>query len=250
MLTEHKKQTIKFTIAIAVLLLILLFVAVVMMKYAIEGETNMPFELSKIIVISNVYGIDQSKENEKNWNYNICQNNDVYFYIDENQSQNNPEDLLLKSVKISNIQITKIPQKGIIQAYMPSSTSSEFYNYDKQFLISQELEYKGAVQTSYTNLEIGSKGGSALIRLVNTEIGNYVSNSEQSIANDATLLPKINATTEEIAFSVSFDFTIETTQNKYKANISLDLPTGNLAEQTNCSFEKTDMSDIIFKRVK
>ena len=43
---------------------------------------------------------------------------------------------------------------------------------------------------------------------------------------------------------------IETTNAKYQAEIVLELPTGNLDEQENCYLEKTDMKDIIFKRVK
>ena len=74
-----------------------------------------------------------------------------------------------------------------------------------------------------------------------------------AVTMDFTRLPKsllIEASKEEIQFSVSFDLLIETTQNKYQANITLDLPTGALGEEANCYFEKTDMSDIIFKRVK
>ena len=55
---------------------------------------------------------------------------------------------------------------------------------------------------------------------------------------------------EEIKFKVSFDFIIETTKAKYKSNIELELPTGNLGEEKNCYLEIDDTSNIIFKRVK
>ena len=161
-----------------------------------------------------------------------------------------PADLLIKKVTICNIQIIKEPKKGTLQTYMPNSEAGRLFTYDEQFLVQDSLTYKGASQSSTTNLEIGSKGGSMVVRFANTAVGNYSSDKDKQIVHDGTLLKKIEVGKEEIQFSVSFDLIIETTQNKYQANITLDLPTGNLGEEENCYFEKTDMSDIIFKRVK
>lgn len=249
LITQEKRQTIKLVVAIFILVIILAFVGIVMMKYEVEGETNMPFTLSKIVVVSSAEG-QENKESDLKWDFSINQNNDVYFYIDQNTNREVEEDLLIKNVTISNIQITKSPQKGTIQTYMPNSEAGRLFTYDEQFLVQDSLTYKGASQSSTTNLEIGSKGGSMVVRFANTAIGDYSSDDDEEIVHDGTLLKKIEASKEEIQFSVSFDFLIETTQNKYQANISLDLPTGNLGEEENCYFEKTDMSDIIFKRVK
>lgn len=249
LITQEKRQTIKLVVAIFILVIILAFVGIVMMKYEVEGETNMPFTLSKIVVVSSAEG-QENEESDLKWDFSINQNNDVYFYIDQNTNREVEEDLLIKNVTISNIQITKSPQKGTIQTYMPNSEAGRLFTYDEQFLVQDSLTYKGASQSSTTNLEIGSKGGSIVVRFANTAIGNYSSDKDKQIAHDGTLLKKIEASKEEIQFSVSFDFLIETTQNKYQANISLDLPTGNLGEEENSYFEKTDMSDIIFKRVK
>ncbi|MCI9178075.1 MAG: hypothetical protein HFJ28_05940 [Clostridia bacterium] len=133
---------------------------------------------------------------------------------------------------------------------MPNSEAKRLYSYDKQFLVEEKLTYKGASQSSTTNLEIGSKGGTALIRFSNSDIAKYTSSKDTEIIHDGTWLKKVGTTREEIGFTVSFDFTIETTKNKYKANITLDLPTGNLEEEGKCYLEKTDMKGIVFKRVK
>ncbi len=248
MISEQKKQTIKFIIAIAILVLIFIFVAICMIKYQVEGETSMPFKLSKIVVIGTAEGVEE-EESKARWNFNIYQNNDVYFYIDKNEEINVDEDLLIKNVKISNIQVTKAPQKGKIKVYMPNSEASRLYSYDDRFLVGEKLEYKGASQSSSTNLEIGSRGGTAYIRFSNADIGNYSSDKDEQIIHDGTWIPKINTNKEEIQFSVSFDFTIETTKTKYQTNINLDLPTGNI-EEGSCYMKKTNMEDCIFKRVK
>ena len=248
MITEGKKQTIKLVIAIFALVLVITFALIIMMKYEVEGETNMPFKLSKIMIIGTAEGVEK-EESDLKWDFSIYQNNDIYFYIDQNE-ETAQEDLLIKNIEISNIQVTKAPQKGTIQTYMPNSEAGRLYSYDEQFLVQDSLTYKGASQSSSTNLEIGSKGGTAWIRFSNTSIGDYSSDKDEEIVHDGSLLEKIKATKEEISFEISFDFMIETTENKYKANINLQLPTGDLAAEKTCYLEKTDMSDIIFKRVR
>lgn len=248
LITEGKKQTIKLVIAIFALVLVITFALIIMMKYEVEGETNMPFKLSKIMIIGTAEGVEK-EESDLKWDFSIYQNNDIYFYIDQNE-ETAQEDLLIKNIEISNIQVTKAPQKGTIQTYMPNSEAGRLYSYDEQFLVQDSLTYKGASQSSSTNLEIGSKGGTAWIRFSNTAIGDYSSDKDEEIVHDGSLLEKIKATKEEISFEISFDFMIETTENKYKANINLQLPTGDLAAEKTCYLEKTDMSDIIFKRVR
>ncbi|MCI9413509.1 MAG: hypothetical protein HFJ31_03270, partial [Clostridia bacterium] len=170
MITEKRKETIKLIIAVSILVLVLLGVAIMMIKYEVEGETNMPYQLSKIVVIGTVEGVETAEKSKEKWNFDICQNNDVYFYIDQN-TNNIKEDELIKSVKISNIQIKKAPQKGAIQTYMPNSEAGRLYTYDEQFLVDEKLEYKGSSSSNSSNLEIGSKGGQALIRFSNSSIG-------------------------------------------------------------------------------
>ena len=65
--TDKKKQTIKFYVAVTVLILILIVIAIIMIKYEVEGEQNMPFKLSKIIIVSTAEGVEQEKTNKK-WN--------------------------------------------------------------------------------------------------------------------------------------------------------------------------------------
>lgn len=247
MFSEDKKQTIKFIVAVTILILILLIVALLMIKYEVEGETNMPFKLSKIIVVGTVEGVENSESNKK-WDFSIYQNNDVHLYIDQNNKKT--ENLLIKSVKIDNINVIQEPEKGTIKTYMPNSEAGRLFVYNEQFEINEKLEFKGASQSSSTNLEIGSKGGTAVFRISNTNIGNYSSNKDKQIEHNSSLLEKINVTTEQIKCKVSFDFTIETTKAKYKANIELELPTNEFGEDKNCYFELNDTNNIIFKRVK
>ncbi len=250
MITEQKKQNMKLIIAIFLLVLILILVAIMLLKYEVEGEQDMPFKLSKIIIVSTAQGVDK-EESDLPWDFNVYQKNDVNFYIDANEKTKNNNDLLIKSVEISNIVVEKAPEKGTVKAYMPNSNAGGKFVYSDEFLVNEKLTYKGASQSSSTNLEVGSKGGEVYISFCNTDIGRYSSkDTKEQIKQDGSLLKKIDATMEQISYTVSFDLTIETTKNKYKANIVLDMPTGNLIEEGRTYLEKTDMKDIAFKRVK
>ena len=193
MITEEKKQTIKLVIAIFILVLILSLAVICMIIYEVEGETNMPFKLSKIVAIGTAEGIEKEKGKEK-WNFAIYQNNDIYFYIDQNEQAAESQDILIKNVAISNIQITNKPQIGTIKAYMPNSKAGRLYSYEDQFLVQEKLEYKGASQSSSTNLEIGSKGGTALIRFSNANIADYTSDKDEQIVHDGTWIKKVGLT--------------------------------------------------------
>ena len=245
-----KEDKIKNSLAISFLLLVTVLVFIIIIKYQVEGEKNMPFALSKITIISTAEGqerIAEEGQEVSRWNLDIYQKNDVYFFIDKNEEYKKTK--TIDSVYIENIQITKKPEVGTIKTYMPSSLEGRLFKYNEEFLVEEKLEYKGDGADNYQNLEIGNQGGKILLDFANTGIGSFISNDEQEIKHDGTLLTKANVSNEQIKFEVNFDFIIKVNNVKYKANITLNMPEGNILEDGRSTIEKTDMSDIIFKRI-
>lgn len=242
---EKKKQTIKLCIAVTVVAIIILLVIIAMIRYEVEGDKNMPFNLSKIIIVSTAEGTET--KGKKKWNFEVYQNNDVYIYIDKNENYHGNEKSI-KSVKIENINIAKAPAKGEVKAYMPNSVDGRLFSYDEEYLVDGKLEYRGAAESNTKTLEIGNNGGSALIRFSNTSLGQYSSDKDKEIVHDGTLLKKIKVTEEETKFDVSFDLVITVDNCSYRANVTLQMPCGNILEEGTCSIEKTDFSDLVFKR--
>ena len=81
-------------------------------------------------------------------------------------------------------------------------------------------------------------------------MGNYTSNEQEEIVHDGTILQKLSITSEELKAKVSFDITIKLVSEKqYKATISLELPIDDVVQEGTTSLEKTDMEDVIFKRI-
>jgi hypothetical protein len=167
--TDKRKQTIKFYVAVTVLVLILIIIAIIMIKYEVEGEQNMPFKLSKIIVVSTAEGVEQ-QGTDKKWAFNIFQNNDIYFYIDKNNEYKSEKQMYIDSVSIENIEVINSPQIGEIKAYMPNSSEGRMYSYAEDSIVDEVLKYNGATRSDSRNLKIGNQGGNIAIRFSNTGI--------------------------------------------------------------------------------
>lgn len=247
-MAEEKKQKsnkiLHISICAFIVVLIAAIVILIMFKYEVEGEKNLPFNLSKMIVISTAEGVSK-EQSENRWDYDIHQNNDIYISLIKNE--NYKENEIIKKVTLENFAYKTSPQKGNISIYKPASEG--LYKYEEQYLITDKIEYIGGKQTNVNNLEIANQGGVILLRFSNNNLAEYKSNDDMEIQNDGTLLAKTGITNEEIKYTVSFDIIIETGKNiKYKANMSIDLPVGNMLEEGTSNLEKTDFSDIIFKR--
>lgn len=246
---EKVKSAIKAGIAITVLVITIVMVITIMIQYESEGEKNMPFELSKITIVSTaeVTEVTAKESDEPNWNLNVIQNNDVYFSISKNEKYGKNE--IIKNIAIQNIQVLKNPSIGNIVAYMPNSLDGRVFNYSDEYKIEEELKYKGASKSNTKTLEVGNQGGNILMSFCNVGLGTYDSKDDTEIKHDASLIEKMGNSDEDLKFKVSFDLIIELEKKSYKTTVTLDLPCEELIEKGTSSKEITDFEEIIFKRV-
>ena len=70
-----------------------------MLKYQVEGEKNMPFTISKLMLISNAEGVEKDEKSNV-WNMDIMQNNDVYIEIMKNKNYKQQE--IIESITLDN----------------------------------------------------------------------------------------------------------------------------------------------------
>lgn len=241
------KEKIKASIAFTVVLLLIITTILIVIKYSVEGETNMPFKLSKIVIGSMVVSSDNIIENDSLEN-EIIQNNGLYFEIKKNEKYT--KDAMIKSVVIDNIQIKKNPIKGNVQIYIPNTTQNKQFTYSNDYILEgNTLTYKGASKSNTTTLEINNQGGIVAIAFGNNKLGTYTLNNEDLVI-DGTMLKNMNITQEEIEFEVSFDFIINVDGIAYKSEMSFTLPCGDIINEGKSGLEKTDTSKYIFKRIK
>lgn len=240
------KSVIHFCLVVFVLTLIITIVCLLMLRYAVEGENNMPFEVSQLIIVSTAEGIDKETKDNNMWNFDLVQNNDVYIYISKNKNYKDAE--IIKSITINNFKIENGPNAGKITIYRPSKLEDKIYEYNEEYVIESDLTYAGAEFTNAKNLEIANQGGIIFLRFCNNGLGSYSSNDKE-ISHDGTILAKAGVKAEDIKCNVSFDLTIEIVDGtKFVGNIKAELPSGNIIEAGTSSFEKKDFKDVIFKR--
>lgn len=242
MVRYSDKKIIKIGIVSFILVLIIAIIGLIMLKYEVEGESNMPFNISRIIVASSAEGI-QKDNSEYRWDFNLVQNNDFHILIEKNDWYGKDE--IIEEVILDNFDIDKEKSK----IYMPTVEEGKVFQNSEKFVVKNSLKYTGSTETDIKNLKIANQGSTVLFRYSNVGLGTYQSNDGEEIEHSGKLLGKANVNVKDINNKVSFDLTICTNAHTYKANIVIELNLDDLIENGIVSFEKTDCSDIVFKRV-
>ena len=212
----------------------------IILKYEVEGETKLPFEISKISIISTAQGTNKETIDTK-WAFDISQNNDIFIEFNKNSKYEEIE--YLKKVTIENIQISKENMK----IFKPNTNVDKLMFINSNENIAKNIEYIGSTKTDLKNMEISNQGGIIAFRCANTNIAEYKSNDEE--INHMELLKKVGISNEELKADIKFDLIIEfEDENKYKTNIELQLPAGDVVSKGTSSAEIIDLDNIIFKK--
>ena len=98
MLNDRKKKILKRAVMLIIIMLFFIIIGFSMLKYEVEGEKNMPFQLTKISIISTANGIPNTETLDR-WNFNLVQNNDIYFNFEKNENYKEQESIKKISIE-------------------------------------------------------------------------------------------------------------------------------------------------------
>ena len=246
-----EKRTLHGYIIIAVTVIIFLTVGLLMLKYQVEGEKNMPFNLSEMDIISTAKSSEIKKNKKGKWEAEIYQKNDIYFYIEKNDNYKKEE--VIKTVKFNNFKTVKTNEIGEVAVYRPESGKEGYeyiYGYKKDYLASGEIIYAGREDTDVSLLEINNQGGIIGFSIITKNIGKYAFKENEAVNVDGRLLNKAKIVQEDIEIKASFDIIIETVSGKvFKSNIEVNLPEGDIIKEGVTMTKHTNSSEFIFKRI-
>lgn len=241
-----KKRIIHVYVIIFIIILILLIAGILMFKYHVEGEKNMPFNLKSISIMSTAQTEDIKNEGDT-WKANLIQKNDVYLAFEKNSNYKKED--AIKVIKFCNIIINKETENGTVVIYRPSTNELTYDYKNEEYIVTNNLEYVGALETSPEVLQINNQGGIIGFSVLQKDIGEYTYNKEEKIVSDGKLLEKAGIDIKDVKVEVQFDLIIETTSGyRFKANIKLDLPTGDISKEGVSIKDDTELEDVIFKR--
>lgn len=241
---EQKSKIIKKYIFISFLTLSIIISTLLIVKYNVEGEKNLPFEIEKISIKSSLD--TKSNQSENIWDLSIIQNNDIYIYFKKNEKL----DKEVQKIKIDNLQITRNKEIGTTKLFLPTSNDikTNFKNSTEDYS-KKGIEYTVNNVDNMEKQEISSNGGMLAFRISNQDLAEYVSNEDAELQYNGTLLQKAGITEQDIKITASMDITIEISKKeKYKGTLTLELPIEDFNEKSILGTEKTDLSDVIFKR--
>lgn len=243
---ETKLKILKISLEIIMTVAIIFTIGMIILKYNVEGEMNLPFKITKIIVISSSGGTE-SQEQENIWDIEVGQYNDIYIYISKNESYGRTE--IMDNIKLNNFQINKNVEIGETNIYIPSEEGTEIFSNTENNKAS-EIVYTGELVSNVKKKQISNQGGLVVFRCSNDKLGKYTSNEVEEVNYD-TLLASTGIRNEQLKSTISFDITIELISKRaYKATATLELPVGDLVANKTTNLVKTDLKDIAFKRIE
>ena len=246
MFRNLNKKIFHIIMITAIVFVILCVTGILILRYQVEGESNMPFKITKISIVESVEGNAIQGATEK-WNLNVNQNNDIYIYIEKNSNYGKTE--IIEEVEINNIVINKQKEKGELKLYKPVVDEK------RMFINSTENEitgitYKGELESNIKEQKISNQGGIIAFRYGINNLSQYISENDEQI-DHSQLLKLTNITQEDLQTNLSFNIIIKLTSGKkYQATINLDVPTDDIIEKGTIGKEITELDGIIFKRIE
>ncbi len=240
------KKIIHIIIVVIIVFVILSIAGILALRYQVEGETNLPFKITKISIIETVEGTE-NENIEGKWNLNVNQNNDIYIYIEKSEEYKKTE--VIENVEINNITINKYNDKGEVKLYKPVSDEKRMFKNIKDNEI-ENILYTGDLESNIKEQKISNQGGIVAFRYAINNISQYISDTNEEI-NHSQLLKLTNVKPEDLQTKMNFDIMIKLKSAKtYKATVELQIPTDTIIEEGTKGIEITDLDNIIFKRIE
>ena len=244
---RNVKQKIFHSVIITIIIIAILSVGgMFILRYQVEGESNMPFKISKISIIESVEGTESEGAGEK-WNFNVDENNDIYIYLEKNSTYGKTE--IIQSVEVKNINVNKTKEKGTVKFYKPVQDEKRMFVNKEENEIT-DITYNGELESNIKEQKISNQGGIVAFRYGINNISKYVSENDEQI-DHSQLLKLTNIKNEDIATTLKFDIEIYLKSGKkYQSTIEQEILPEDVIENGTSASENTKLDDIIFKRVE
>ncbi len=239
------KKVLHLCIIITIIVAIIFAALILVLRYNEQGETNMPFDITKVTIISTTDAQDVEGGKDR-WNKMVSQNNDIYIDIQKNEEYTKKS--IIDKIIIKNITIDKKPKSGDITIYKPSNNNLSTFENKEEYQTS-EIVVLGGQTTNIKSQQISNQGGRLAFRCANNNLGSYVSNQDEELKYDK-LLEKIGMNNDDLRASISFDIEIDLMSGRvFETTMTVEIPANDIVAQGKTSTEMTDLH-LVFKRTE
>lgn len=242
----RKKSNQKYII-LFFLILIFCTTFFIMYKYHVEGEKNLPFNITNFVVVSSAK-TEAVEINENIYEAQVIQKNDMYISFEKNKDYSKED--AIKKIIINNFQVIEKGKKGTVKLYRTSLGTNKF-NYTENYEIKDSIEYIGSKETNLKleDMTISNQGGLVELSITIDDLGKITYSENDNISADGSLLNRLQLTKEDIKCKISFDLIIELIGgNTFKTIITMELPTGDIVN-SGVSTNEIDIEKLVFKRI-
>ena len=245
---NNKSISIKKYIIFLFLILVLSVVFFIMIKYNVEGEKNIPFNITNLMIISSAE--TEELENHDNlYQANIIQKNDIYLAIEKNKNYKKQD--AIKKIMFNNFNVVEKGNTGTVKIYR-ISTGEKTFDYKEEYEIRDSLEFLGDLNTNLKmeKMTIANQGGLIQFSVILNDLGKITYGENENIPSDGTLLKRLNLNTDDIKVTIAFDMIMKLSSgNTFKTTINLELPVGDITEDGVCTQDNMDLNKLVFKRI-
>ena len=134
--------------------IILAVVGLIMLRYSVEGERNLPFDIEEIHIISTGGG-ETARAYDGAWRMELFQENQIYFSIARNERYRRNESIT--SVVFDNFSIETENESGETNFYSFSEIGR--FTLAEDYIIEEELKFTGAMETNLVEGQVNNQGG-------------------------------------------------------------------------------------------
>lgn len=248
MFRDRQKKRMMHLYIIRLILAIALFtIFFIIYKYHVEGEKNLPFNISKMVVVSTAQ-TDEVILDGETYKASVLQKNDIYLVVEKNENYKKED--IIKKITLNNFEIKKHTDVGTVKVYRPSMLEEKTYEYTEEY-ITDNIEYIGSKETNTKGetLQIANQGGIISLGITLEDLGNITYEENENIMSDGTLINRLGLMFQNIEFEISFDITMELDSgNTFKATMTLELPKDDLLQNGVSTTEETELN-LVFKRI-
>lgn len=245
-MNRNTTNSFKRSLFIACMLIVVTVVFSLIVRYYVIGESNLPYSLEKILIVSTVSG-ESGDGALSGWDIKLKEANDVYITINKKDEKSKET---IKSISLENFRVTSPSVIGKVVVYRPTGDLKNLYLYSDENYLGKTIEYKGAAIDTMKTLEVRNEGGTIGFRAALEELGTYISrNLDEKITYTGDLLKKAGTELDEIRFELAFDIAIKLSNHvTYKGTVTLNLPNEDIMTNPDSHLEITDFSNVVFKR--
>lgn len=244
MYQNKKKKAIHISIIVSIIVILIFSFLIAMIFYEVEGEKKLPFNISKVSVVSSIEGIDKQVEGYSNAK-DVNQNNDIYIYIAKNENYKETE--VIKNIVLDNFTVNK--QNGQYGIYELKGTAEDMLK-TKEENKTNKITFTGVLEPNLNDMQISNQGGIIVFRYSNLKVSEFLSNEIQELTNE-DLLKLTNVNEEDLKATISFDLTINLESNtSFRTTLIVDVPISGIVNEGKTKEENVDLGEIKFKRVE